>query len=253
MVRVDILVQGYPGKSVCHGGLGWSTIALLRWPEGRTALIDVGSFNTRPELGKQLEARDVAASDVTDVVLTHAHWDHSVNYTLFPNATVHIGRTEMDWALQEPWGFNPLPELYVQDLARSPRLRLVEAEQEVLPGLRAVAAPGHTPGCLLYCLTTNEVPVLFTGDAAKNRAELLSMDVDMTMDQAASEASLATIWDLWRKVPGTLLVPGHDLTMRLDAEGRPQYVGQRRAGIRAWFDEDLAVTEEFDISAPVTR
>jgi len=27
---IDILVQGYPGKTVCHGGLGWSTIALLR-------------------------------------------------------------------------------------------------------------------------------------------------------------------------------------------------------------------------------
>jgi hypothetical protein len=51
-------------------------------------------------------------------------------------------------------------------------------------------------------------------------------------------------------VPGTLLIPGHDLTMRLDAQGRPEYVGQRRAGIRAWFSEDLEVMEEFDISAP---
>ena len=30
MYKLDVLVQGYPGKSVCHGGLGWSTIALLR-------------------------------------------------------------------------------------------------------------------------------------------------------------------------------------------------------------------------------
>ena len=28
--QIDLLVQGYPGKSVCHGSLGWSTIALLR-------------------------------------------------------------------------------------------------------------------------------------------------------------------------------------------------------------------------------
>ena len=27
---IEIAVVGYPGKSVCHGGLGWSTIALLR-------------------------------------------------------------------------------------------------------------------------------------------------------------------------------------------------------------------------------
>ena len=28
--RIDVLVQGFPGKAVCHGGLGWSTIVLLR-------------------------------------------------------------------------------------------------------------------------------------------------------------------------------------------------------------------------------
>jgi glyoxylase-like metal-dependent hydrolase (beta-lactamase superfamily II) len=249
MYSLDVLVQGYPGKSVCHGGLGWSTIALLRG-HGRTALIDVGSFSVRPELKKQLDARGVDPASVTDVILTHAHWDHSVNYTLFPNATVHIGKTEMDWATKVPVGFNPLPELYVADLAKLPKLRLIAEGEEVIPGMTAHEAPGHTPGCLLFYMTANEVPVLFTGDAAKNRAELLSMNVDMTMDQQASESSLAAAWALWRKVPGTLLVPGHDLTMVLGADGAPQYIGQRRAGIKAWFSEDLEVMEEFDISAP---
>jgi hypothetical protein len=92
--------------------------------------------------------------------------------------------------------------------------------------------------------------VVFSGDAAKNRAELLSMATDMTMDAGASRASLDRIWGLWRQAPGTLLIPGHDLTMRLDAAGRPEYIGQRRAGIAAWFSEDLAVMEEFDLSAP---
>ena len=112
MVQVDILVQGYPGKSVCHGGLGWSTIALLRWPGGPTALIDVGAFSIRPEFGRQLAARGVKPADVTDVVLTHAHYDHSVNYTLFPNARVHIGRAEMDWAVAEPVGCPLMPRKF---------------------------------------------------------------------------------------------------------------------------------------------
>ena len=30
MIQVDLLIQGYPGKAVCHGGLGWSTVALVR-------------------------------------------------------------------------------------------------------------------------------------------------------------------------------------------------------------------------------
>lgn len=252
MYRVDILVQGYPGKAVCHGGLGWSTIALLRGAS-RTALIDVGAFSVRPELERQLAARGVGAGDVTDVALTHAHWDHAVNDTLFPRAKVWIGAAELDWAAAHPVGFNPLPELCVRDLAESPRLHRIEPGDEVLPGLVAIAAPGHTPGCLLYYLTATETPVLFTGDAAKNRAELLSMAVDMTMDRAASGASLRGIRTPWRAVPGTVLVPGHDLSMRLGADGRPEHIGQRRAGIAAWFDEDLAATAEFDLAAPAPR
>jgi glyoxylase-like metal-dependent hydrolase (beta-lactamase superfamily II) len=249
MYRLDVLIQGYPGKSLCHGGLGWSTIALLRGG-GRTVLIDVGAFAVRPEFARQLAAADCAPGSVTDVVLTHAHWDHSVNYTLFPNADIWIGRTEMDWATQEPPGFNPLPELYVRDLARHPRLRLLGDGDAFLPGLAAHLVAGHTPGCLAYRMTGGEAPVLFSGDAAKNRAELLSMATDMTMDAAESRRSLERIWTLWRELPGTLLVPGHDLTMRLDGAGRPEYLGERRAGISAWFSEDLLVTTSIDLTSP---
>ena len=249
MYRLDILIQGFPGKAVCHGGLGWSTIALLRGHD-RVILIDVGTFGIRRVLEKQLRDHGVAASDVTDVVLTHAHYDHSVNFILFNQATVWIGREEMAWAAATPPGFNPLPELYVDVLDADPRVRRIEAGGEFLPGLRAIAAPGHTPGSLAFLLTANEVPVIFTGDAAKNRAELLSRTVDMTMDEAASTKSIDTIWDLWRKVPGTLLVPGHDLTMRLDESGKPVYVGERRAGISTWFGENMEDTTEFDMSGP---
>ena len=94
MYRIDILAQGFPGKSACHGGLGWSTIALLR-SEKHKILIDVGAFNIRKILERQLRAHDLAPDDITDVVLTHAHYDHSINFTLFPRATVWIGKEEI--------------------------------------------------------------------------------------------------------------------------------------------------------------
>ena len=53
--EIDIVVQGYPGKSVCHGGLGWSTIVLLRG-HGRVALIDTGGFGIRKTLIERLNA-----------------------------------------------------------------------------------------------------------------------------------------------------------------------------------------------------
>jgi N-acyl homoserine lactone hydrolase len=247
MYRIDVLVQGYPGKSVCHGGLGWSTIALLRSGD-RKILIDVGAFGVRKHLKKQLAAQGVAPEDITDVVLTHAHYDHAVNFTLFPRATVWIGAVELAWAAAQPPGFDPLPELYVDALDSDPRVKRIEAGQEFLPGLTAMLAPGHTPGCLVFHLTANDVPVIFTGDAAKNRAELICGRVDMSEDEAASAESINRIWALWRQVPGTLVVPGHDLTLRLDEAGKPQFVGERAAAIASWFGEDVETITRIDLT-----
>ncbi len=246
MYRLDVLVQGFPGKAICHGGLGWSTITLLRSQE-RTVLIDVGAFGIRKPLEKQLKVHGVAPEDVTDVVLTHAHYDHAINFVLFPKANVWIGGEELDWASLQPPGFNPLPELYVRELKVDPRVRTIGAGEEFLPGLKAFAAPGHTPGSMVFYLTATPNPVVFTGDAAKNRVELISRCVDASEDDAASRASIETIWNLWRAVPGTLLVPGHDLCMKLDEKSLPVYVGERRAGISAWFSETLEQTTNFNL------
>lgn len=80
--KIDIVVQGFPGKSVCHGGLGWSAVVLISG-QGRVALIDVGSFGMRRLLIERLAKRGLTPGDVTDVILTHSHHDHSVNWTLF--------------------------------------------------------------------------------------------------------------------------------------------------------------------------
>jgi N-acyl homoserine lactone hydrolase len=247
MYRVDVLVQGFPGKAVCHGGLGWSTVTLLRG-EGRTLLVDVGAFGVRRQLRKQLQAHGVEPQDVTDVFLTHAHYDHAVNFVLFPKARVWIGDEELAWAAAQPPGFNPLPELYVAELSRSERVRRVQADDCFLPGIQALAAPGHTPGHLLLHLHGNEGSVLFTGDAAKNRAELLSREVDATGDADASRSSIDAIWECWRRVPGTVLIPGHDLSMVLDQEGRPRYVGERKAAIAAWFSESIHAMSNIDLT-----
>jgi len=247
MYQVDVLVQGYPGKAVCHGGLGWSTIALLRGAS-RTILVDVGAFGVRRELLTQLRKRGVEPEAITDVVLTHAHYDHSVNFTLFPAAAVWIGAEELAWAEQQPPGFNPLPELYVRELSTSSRVRRIAADSEFIAGIRAVAAPGHTPGSLLFYLSASETPVLFTGDAAKNRAELLTRDVDATADRAASRQTIESIWRLWSARPGTILIPGHDLSMQLDEAGQPVYIGERRAAIAAWFDESIELTTVVDLT-----
>ena len=98
-----------------------------------------------------------------------------------------------------------------------------------MPGITAHIAPGHTPGCLVFRLQDTTRDVIFTGDAAKNRAELLAHrrherrsrpDAPLDRDDVALLARSAR----------QHLVPGHDLPMTLEND-QPQYIGKREAGI----------------------
>src|ERR1700676_490923 len=210
---LDIVVQGFPGKSVCHGGLGWCSVVLLR-AHGRLALIDTGNMSMRSMLMKRFAERGLKPADITDLLLTHSHHDHSANWTMFPKArTVH---------------------------------KAAEGE-EVFPGITAHLAPGHTPGHLVFVMHAAERDVIFAGDAAKNRAELVSGTTDMTYDAAVSKASIDAIWAMWRKRPGNIVVPGHDVPMVLE-DGATKYIDKREAAISAWFGDDMESTTLFKLT-----
>jgi N-acyl homoserine lactone hydrolase len=238
--EIDIVVQGFPGKSVCHGGLGWSSVVLVRG-HGRLALIDGGTFGMRHMLRDRLKARGLTPADVTDVLLTHSHHDHSVNWVLFKHARIVIGAGELDWSLTVPWGETPVAELYMKELATWPTLYRAQNGEEVFPGITAHVAPGHTPGHLVYQLAGRDADVIFTGDAAKNRVELLQRAADATYDKAATARSIEDVWKRWRARPGSIVVPGHDLPMKLH-DGRPVYLGKREAAIVAWYGDELEQT-----------
>jgi glyoxylase-like metal-dependent hydrolase (beta-lactamase superfamily II) len=238
--EIDVLIQGFPGRMVCHGGLGWSTIALVRG-EGRVALVDVGGFSMRKGILDQLDKRGLEPGDVTDVILTHSHHDHSLNWIMFRHARIIIGARELAWSLNEPWGQGPVPELYVRELENWPTLYPVADGQEFIPGFTAHAAPGHTPGHVVYVLRGKHSDAVFTGDAAKNRAELLSRKADATYDAAVSTKTIEKIWQLWKKRQESVLIPGHDLPMT-QKDGRVSYIGKRQAALKVWFGENLETT-----------
>jgi glyoxylase-like metal-dependent hydrolase (beta-lactamase superfamily II) len=246
--EIDVLIQGFPGKMVCHGGLGWSTVALVRG-RGRVALVDVGSFSMRKGVIEQLKRRDLKPADVTDVLLTHSHYDHSLNWIMFPKARIVIGAQELRWSLEVPWGEGPVPELYMRELNGWPTLHAAADGEELLPGLSAHVAPGHTPGHLVFVLKGRERDVVFTGDAAKNRAELLARKADATYDPKLSSATIARIWEFWRRRSGSVLVPGHDIPMTQE-DGQPQYLDKREVVLTAWLGKDIETTTRFELSLP---
>jgi len=242
---LDILVQGYPGKTVCHGALGWSTVALLRG-HGRHAIFDTGPFGFRDVLVARLKQCGLTPADITHVFLSHGHYDHSVNWTMFPNAEILIGEQELAWAVEQPWGLTPVPELYMRELRNWPRLRTLRPDEEIFPGLSAFLAPGHTPGHLVYVIEATDKDVIFAGDAAKNRAEILSRQGYHTYDPELSSASISLIRERWERRPGSILVPGHDVPMAWE-NGEIRYLDKRNAGVEAWFGETLEQTTAYRI------
>ncbi|TPE47112.1 MBL fold metallo-hydrolase [Amaricoccus solimangrovi] len=227
--RIDLLFQGYPGKSAHNGGLGWSTVALLRGHD-RVILIDTGAIGIRTPLLHRLKQLGLAPTDITDVLLTHSHWDHVMNYPLFTAANLYIGKVDLDWANSGAADVYAVAEPYARELAREPRLSYLEVGSEVFPGIRVEAGPGHTPGHLIFILSGEDRDVVFVQDAAKNKAEMVSRDTDLTIDSARSRATIERIWALWSARAGNILVPGHDLPMIL-CDGEIVFLGRRQAGV----------------------
>lgn len=126
------------------------------------------------ELHASLRAAGFDASDVTDVVLTHLHFDHCGGTTtrdgdgfrlVFPNATHHVQRDHWDWAnnpnARERASF--LRE-NLAPLGNSGKLNLLDGEQTLLPGLDLIVVNGHTRGQQLVRLTGDDRTMVFCAD-----------------------------------------------------------------------------------------
>ena len=135
-------------------------------------LVDTGNGG---ELLPTLRTLGVAPADITSVVLTHWHGDHvsgiSQNGTLnFPNAAYHF--PELDWKFlraQAGSDENIQGSLdKVQPAEDAGQLQLYEGDAELVPGLSAVAAPGHTPGHHALLLSSGDKQLLIMGDTANH-------------------------------------------------------------------------------------
>lgn len=219
------IVDGFPAKSPSHGAFGWSSAYLLLG-HGRIVLVETGPPGYVPLIRAALAAQGIDVHDVTDVLLTHAHWDHLSNIMMFPGARLWIGAAELEWASRLPADEPFMSPLHTRELlARGEGVGLLDDGDRFLPGIEALATPGHTPGHLAFAVDAIEDPLIFAGDSVKNLHEFVTSDVDSTLDPEASRTSIRR---LRRRVEqtGAVLVPGHDVPLRFSsgsvARTRPQ-------------------------------
>lgn len=164
---------------------------LVRDGNGRIILVDNGAGNKHlkqlsyykffdlVDLKDELQSRGVACEDVTDVVLTLLHFDHCgyttqkevqpdgkhLLKTTFPNATHWVSRAQWENFLHP----NALEaDSYfienMQAVCDSGKLRLIESDTTLCPGVDLRLFDGHTPGQIAPYITTSERTYVFAGD-----------------------------------------------------------------------------------------
>lgn len=213
--RAELLTRlNLPSQGVVESPLN---LTLLR-QGGRVILFDAGSgpdfMPTAGRLTEALQALGIAPEEVTDIVFTHGHPDHlwglldDFDEPLFPAASLHMGRAEFDYwtdpatvqtIRQDQQAFAAGALRRLTPVANS--IRTFGDGDEVLPGVTAVATPGHTPGHMSFAVGTAERGVFVTGDFVTNiigfaRPELgASTDHDPAQAAATRRATLRRLAD----------------------------------------------------------
>lgn len=157
-------------------------------PDGRRVLVDTGMGDRwdakkagvfglvrRPnQLVAELAEEGVTRESVTDVVLTHLHFDHAGGAVrdvggrlvpTFPEARYWVQQRHWDWANRpsERDRASFRPEDFAS-LEREGRLELVDGAQEILPGVRVTPISGHTPGQQMVEFHTAAGVLVYCGD-----------------------------------------------------------------------------------------
>ena len=167
---VDV-VQGIPIVS-SHGFLGWSSVSIMEDREGYV-LFDTGGYNNKGALINALRNLKIDFKQVRKVLVTHLHFDHCMNVDLFPNATLYVGKREIDYALSEEpdkVGDIFVPKPYIREILRRHDVVEVKDGDKLGNNVKVVELPGHTPGCVGYLINES---IIFTGDALRNTHELI--------------------------------------------------------------------------------
>jgi glyoxylase-like metal-dependent hydrolase (beta-lactamase superfamily II) len=142
------------------------------------------SFGPLPgKLPSTLVKAGIAPGDVDAVVISHAHPDHcgglvDINgQAVFPNAQIYISSADLDfWTDEAKLGsqLKPLIETARRNLLPlRDRIVFYKDGQEFLPGVHALAAPGHTVGHSMFMIASGSETFCYAADLAHHSVLLL--------------------------------------------------------------------------------
>lgn len=203
---------------------------MMVWPvkmaDGRVLVVDAGFYRDkfieqwkpsgylRPTAALSA-GLGIAPEDVTDVVLSHIHWDHADGAELFPRARVWVQREEFDHYVGENGavrdrGIDADVATMLFRLRQDGRVQLVDGDdREIAPGVRVYTGGKHTFASQFVRVETRSGPVILASDNAYLYENLdKHLAIAQTLDAPSNLAAQTRMATLARGLER--VVPGHD-------------------------------------------
>ena len=207
---------------------------LLQGPGGRRVLVDAGFYRQKfldswkiadyAKPSEALERFGVSPDSVTDVIISHVHWDHLDGADLFPHARVWIQRAEYEHHVREDGtpadaAIDSVDAAMLAGLSRAGRVKLVEGDaKEILPGIVAYTGGKHTFASQYVSVRLAKGRAVIASD---NMYLYENLDKHAPIAQTLDAASNLAAQDRMKKLASAprLIVPGHDPAVFLRFHG----------------------------------
>ena len=200
------------------------TVWLLRG-NGRTVLVDAGFY--RDKFVQRWKPVDfvspavavtragVKAEDVTDIIISHIHWDHADGADLFPNARIWIQKEEYEHHVGAMGGaldraIDPDDAKMFADLAKRGRVNQIDGDSvQIIPGITVFTGGKHTFASQYATVATKGGTVVIASDNAYLYENLdTHRPIAQTLDSLSNLAAQERMTRL-ASMP-RLIIPGHD-------------------------------------------
>jgi len=158
----------------------------------------------------------IAPQQVTDIVISHSHWDHVDGADLFPRATVWIQKEEYDYyvgpqgEVLHTGGADADDAKMLAELNKAGRVRLVDGDaKEILPGITVYTGGKHTFASQFAGVETIAGTVVLASDNAYLYENLeKKLPIAQTLDAASNLKAQERMLAL--AASPSLVIPGHD-------------------------------------------
>lgn len=163
--------------------------------DGKICLVDAGVGGPSSLLFTRLDSMGIDPKEVRDIYLTHLHGDHiggliRNGVAAFPNATLNICEDEFYYWMQLPEEQRAKVELMA--IAYNGSIYLFKPGEKINNSIRAIHAPGHTPGHTCYLVQDS---ILFMGDIMHGAAlQIPHPEYCACYDMDSAAAVSARLW-----------------------------------------------------------